>query len=193
MLRGNRAQARLRAGVPVRALQDVEAALALDATSTRLLLRRAACNLALERGEEAEADYRAALALDPECEAARRALAGDFSGGGGEGGEGGAQAGRAGGGGGAARPGGSAALPAGAAGGELYGELGLPASASYGEVKAAFRRRARSFPRGVGGGRRVLLRGGVSVCRLALELHPDKFRGDEAGRTAAQARRRRRW
>lgn len=76
LLLGNRAQAQLRAGRPVRALQDVEAARRLDAGSAKLLLRRAACRMAMGQGEEAEADYRAALEIDSGCEAARRALAG---------------------------------------------------------------------------------------------------------------------
>jgi tetratricopeptide (TPR) repeat protein len=76
LILGNRAQAQLRAGRPVRALQDVEEARRLDAGSTKLLLRRAACRLAMDQGEEAEADCRAALLADPNCEAARRALGG---------------------------------------------------------------------------------------------------------------------
>lgn len=157
-LLGNRGQAQLRAGRPVRALHDIEEALRLDAASAKLLLRRAACRLAMEQGEEAEADYRRALQLDPSCEAARQALAGiDGSGP-------------------VVRPAFTSSEAAEWAAGtrrtpppppsgglDAYAELGLTPQATHSQVKAAFR-------------------------RLALSLHPDKFRGDDAGRAAAQER-----
>jgi tetratricopeptide (TPR) repeat protein len=70
LLRGNRAQARLRAGRHAEALADVDSALGFDATSVKLLLRRAACLLPLGRVDQARAAFGKALEEDPECETA---------------------------------------------------------------------------------------------------------------------------
>ena len=141
-LLANRAQARLQGGRVADALVDCNTALALDATSTKLLLRRAACHVALKQPGKARRDYEAVLVLDPECAVAvefvERARAADR---------------RA-----AARGEGHGVDASGddAAKGEEeddeidpYAVLGLSASATAEEVKAAFR-------------------------KLALKTHPDK-------------------
>ena len=72
-LLANRAQARMHEERFAEALADCDAALALDAHSVKLLLRRAACHVALHDHNRARYDYAAALKLEPTCQ-----LASDF-------------------------------------------------------------------------------------------------------------------
>jgi DnaJ-domain-containing protein 1 len=72
-LLANRAQARMHEERFAEALADCDAALALDAHSVKLLLRRAACHVALHDPNRARYDYAAALKLEPTCQ-----LASDF-------------------------------------------------------------------------------------------------------------------
>ena len=72
-LLANRAQARMHEERFAEALADCDAALALDAHNVKLLLRRAACHVALHDPNRARYDYAAALKLEPTCQ-----LASDF-------------------------------------------------------------------------------------------------------------------
>jgi len=130
---GNRAQAKLQAGRPVGALVDCSEALELDSSNVKLLLRRAACRLALESPEQARRDYERVLELQPDNPTATQCLL---------------------------------ELPisetAESAPGvpeaeedeiNPYKELGVDSTASYSEIKKAFR-------------------------ELSLKLHPDKYTGE---------------
>ena len=98
-LLANRAQARLQDVRVAEALADCDEAIRLDAGNAKLLLRRAACHVALKQPAKAKLDYEAVLKLDPSCEAAReyvekathaekrRAARGEYGGGSGGGGE----------------------------------------------------------------------------------------------------------
>jgi tetratricopeptide (TPR) repeat protein len=70
-LLANRAQARLQDGREADALTDCDKAIGLDADNVKMLLRRAACHVALKHLKEAKEDYDAVLALDPYCAAAQ--------------------------------------------------------------------------------------------------------------------------
>ena len=70
-LLANRAQARLQAERFADALGDIDGAITLDADNTKLLLRRAACHVALKQPAKAKLDYEAVLKLDPYCEVAK--------------------------------------------------------------------------------------------------------------------------
>ena len=127
-LLGNRAQARVRRGAHAEALVDLDAALARDARSLKLLLRRAACHRTLGHRALARDDYEAVRRLDPASEAAAEGVAacggGDDAGGGGgdSGGDGGSSSG---------------------GGGESpYDVLGVARDATTDEVRAAFKRAA---------------------------------------------------
>jgi tetratricopeptide (TPR) repeat protein len=64
-LLANRAQARLQGGRPAEALRDVDEACTLDSENAKLLLRRAACHVALRQPRQAYADFEGVLALEP--------------------------------------------------------------------------------------------------------------------------------
>jgi tetratricopeptide (TPR) repeat protein len=70
-LLANRAQARLSGERFAEALSDCDGAIALDAGSAKLHLRRAACLVALKQPGKAKHDYEAVLRLDPTNEQAR--------------------------------------------------------------------------------------------------------------------------
>ena len=121
-LLANRAQARLQGSRHSDALADCSAAIALDAGNAKLLLRRAACHVALKQPAKAKIDYEAVIRLDPSCELAREFL--DKAGGG--------------------------AGSVGAGDGEAaeeddinpYDVLGLPASCTPADIKSAYRKLA---------------------------------------------------
>jgi len=74
ILLGNRAQAKLQSGRAVGALVDCNQALEYDASNVKLLLRRAACRVALESTEQARRDYELVLKLQPDNPTATQRL-----------------------------------------------------------------------------------------------------------------------
>ena len=66
VLHGNRSQAYMKLGQLARCLDDCNVAVAVDASSIKMRLRRAACRLELRQADEAVIDYERVLEIDPE-------------------------------------------------------------------------------------------------------------------------------
>ncbi len=127
-LLANRAQARLSGGRAAEAARDVDDALRLDAGNVKLLLRRAACHVALNQPSRAFDDYAAVLTLEPDNPTAREYVDAHEA----EHGKGRARDGDAGG----ADDGGVPAQL------DPYAMLGVPRDADAAAIKAAYRKLA---------------------------------------------------